>query len=230
MMTIQELEQKYNIKYPELYKQLALDKMLEVGQYGAMWYAETFPKLKDNPTLLLFSDDFELCPLKDVDEEISWLRDPDNYMEIKEEYNFIPFAKNGAGDMYCFLMSEEVEGDYPIVFVWHDDIEATYEAKNLRDFIFKRIVSDMSQLDTYNKQSDEEFITYLRATLKTHSRYLSEDKVTLLEELIERPLIDYRIKGWSEDSRGVLTDIEYQQIVKQYIPYEKMEESFPYSE
>ncbi|WP_286408770.1 SMI1/KNR4 family protein [Myroides marinus] len=230
MITIQELEQKYHIKYPELYKQLALDKMLEVGEYGATWYAETFPKLKDNPTLLLFSDDFELCPLKDVDEEISWLRDPDNYMQIKEEYNFIPFAKNGAGDMYCFLMSEQVKGDYPIVFVWHDDIEATYEAKNLRDFIFKRIVSDMSQLDTYNKQSDKEFITYLRATLKTHSRYLSEDKVTLLEELIERPLIDYRIKGWSEDSRGVLTDIEYQQILKQHIPYGKMEESFPYSE
>ncbi|MCS7473511.1 SMI1/KNR4 family protein [Myroides odoratimimus] len=157
-MTITELEQKYNIVYPELYKQLEKDNMLEVGEYSSMWYAATFPKLKDNPPLLLFSDDFELTPLKDVDEDIAWLRDPDNYMEIKEEYNFISFAKNGAGDMYCFMMNEEVDGDYPIVYVWHDDIEATYEAKNLRDFIFKRIVMDMSQLDTYNNQSDQEFI------------------------------------------------------------------------
>ncbi|AJH15446.1 SMI1/KNR4 family protein [Myroides profundi] len=229
-MTITELEQKYNIVYPELYKQLEQDNMLEVGEYSQMWYATTFPKLKDNPPLLLFSDDFELTPLKDVDEDIAWLRDPDNYMEIKEEYNFISFAKNGAGDMYCFFMSEETDGDYPIVFVWHDDIEATYEAKNLRDFIFKRIVSDMSQLDTYNNQSDEEFIENLRATLKTHTQYLSDDKVALLKELIERPIIDYTIEGWSEKCRGVLTDIEYKEILEKYIPYEKMNVSFPYSE
>ncbi|MGL4585451.1 MAG: SMI1/KNR4 family protein, partial [Flavobacterium sp.] len=184
----------------------------------------------DNPTLLLFSDDFELCPVTSVAEEIDWLRDSDNYMAIKAEYSFIPFAKNGAGDMYCFLMSEEVEGDYPIVFVWHDDIEATYEAKNLRDFIFKRIVSDMSQLDTYNNVSDEEFKTNIKATLKTHAQYLSDDKVALLNELIERPLIDYTIEGWSEKCRGVLTDIEYKEIITKYIPYEKMDVSFPYSE
>ena len=229
-MTITELEQKYNIVYPELYKQLEKDNMLEVGEYSSMWYATTFPKLKDNPPLLLFSDDFELTPLKDVDEDIAWLRDPDNYMEIKEEYNFISFAKNGAGDMYCFMMNEEVDGDYPIVYVWHDDIEATYEAKNLRDFIFKRIVMDMSQLDTYNNQSDQEFIKNLRATLKTHIQYLSEDKVALLQELIERPIIDYRLEDTNDKYRGLLTYTEYKEILAKYIPYEKMNVSFPYSE
>ncbi|SHL86921.1 SMI1/KNR4 family protein [Myroides odoratimimus] len=229
-MTITELEQKYNIVYPELYKQLEQDNMLEVGEYSPMWYATTFPKLKDNPPLLLFSDDFELTPLKDVDEDIAWLRDPDNYMEIKEEYNFISFAKNGAGDMYCFMMNEEVDGDYPIVYVWHDDIEATYEAKNLRDFIFKRIVMDMSQLDTYNNQSDQEFIENLRAILKTHIQYLSEDKVALLQELIERPIIDYRLEDTNDKYRGLLTYTEYKEILAKYIPYEKMNVSFPYSE
>ena len=229
-MTITELEQKYNIVYPELYKQLEQDNMLEVGEYSPMWYATTFPKLKDNPPLLLFSDDFELTPLKDVDEDIAWLRDPDNYMEIKEEYNFISFAKNGAGDMYCFMMNEEVDGDYPIVYVWHDDIEATYEAKNLRDFIFKRIVMDMSQLDTYNNQSDQEFIENLRATLKTHTQYLSDDKVALLQELIERPIIDYRLEDTNDKYRGLLTYTEYKEILAKYIPYEKMNVSFPYSE
>lgn len=229
-MTVVELEQQYNIVYPELYKQLEQDKMLDVGVYGATWYAETFPKLKDNPTLLLFSDDFELCPVASVAGEIDWLRDPENYMAIKAEYSFIPFAKNGAGDMYCFLMSEEVEGDYPIVFVWHDDIEATYEAKNLRDFIFKRIVSDMSFLDTYNNVSDEEFLDSVSATLKTHSRYLSVDKVTLLEELSRRPLIDYDNESYGEQCRGLLTEEEYKEIITKHIPYEKMNVSFPYSE
>ncbi|MDM1398025.1 SMI1/KNR4 family protein [Myroides odoratimimus] len=228
-MTIAELEHKYNIVYPELYKQLEQDNMLEVGEYSQMWYATTFPKLKDNPPLLLFSDDFELTPLKDVDKDIAWLRDPDNYMEIKQEYNFVSFAKNGAGDMYCFFMSEEVDGDYPIVYLWHDDIEATYEAKNLRDFIFKRIVMDMSQLDTYNNQSDEEFIENLRATLKTHLQYLSDDKVALLQELIERPIIDYRLEDTNDKYRGLLTYTEYKEILAKYIPYEKMNVSFPYS-
>lgn len=229
-MRLVELEQKYNIVYPKLYKQLEQDKMLDVGVYGAMWYAETYPKLKDNPTLLLFSDDFELCPVTSVAEEIDWLRDPENYMAIKKEYSFIPFAKNGAGDMYCFLMSEEVEGDYPIVFVWHDDIHATYEAKNLNDFIFKRIVSDMSLLDTYNKQTDEEFLDSVRATLRTHSCYLSEDKVALLEELARRSLLDYHHVSYGEECRGLLTEEEYKEIITKYVPYEKMNESFPYSD
>lgn len=52
-MILNDIEIKYNFGYPEIYKQLEEDGMLDVGEYGSDWYSTFFPKLKDNPTFLL---------------------------------------------------------------------------------------------------------------------------------------------------------------------------------
>ncbi|MDR0227563.1 MAG: SMI1/KNR4 family protein [Flavobacteriaceae bacterium] len=227
-MKLRDLEVKFDFKYPILFKQMEEDGMFNIGAYGAMWYSTVFPLIKDNPTLLLHSDDYELLPIEQMEEEIAWFRDPDNYMEIKEEYVFIPFAQNGAGDKYCFFVSAQKEDDIPIVFVWHDDNEVIWEAKNIQDFVFKRILQDMTRVDTYNKQSEEEFKNNLVVTLKTHSRYLTQDKVALLERLTQRDIVVY--ESYGEVCKGFITEKEYEELLKEYVPYELMNTTFPYSD
>ncbi|MBW1657745.1 SMI1/KNR4 family protein [Flavobacterium quisquiliarum] len=231
-MTIKDIETKYGFEYPLLYKQLDADGMLDVGEYGPNWFTEVYPTLKDNPPLLLHSYDFESLNLKSVAEEIEELRDPEDYRNINPEFKFIPFAKSGGGDHYCFFLNEEENGDVPIVFVWHDSNEVNYLAKNLQDFIFKVLLIDMSQQDLYNELSDEEFRSDLESVFKSHKKYLTERQNEILESILKREIIDYEINVSPkivETARGLLTDHELESIVNEVIPFDKMNKSFKYS-
>lgn len=230
-MTLQDIEKKYGFEYPKLYKQLYQDGMLDIGKYGPNWYSDIYPTLKDNPPLLLHTYDFELLDIESVDEAIKEIRDPEDYRAINKEFIFIPFGQSGAGDHYCFFLSGEQNGNVPIVFVWHDLNEAEYLAKNLQDFIFSALLNDMSQQDTYNNVSEDEFRDNITRVLKSHKKYLTEQQKDILENLLKREIIDYEIlfaKG-KEDARGLLTDIEMKQLLREIMPFDKMDTSFEYS-
>ena len=232
-MDFTEIEEENHFQYPQLYKQLETDGMLDVGNYGPNWYNEIFPTLKDKPTLLLHSYDFELLNPKAVDEAIKELSDPENYQQIKPEFTFIPFGQSEAGDHYCFLVSEQDQDDIPIVLLWHDSNEANYLAKNLQDYIFKAVLTDMSEQDTYNDVDDDEFKTNLSNTLKTHTKYLTEKQSQILRDIFSREIVDYDFelpKGRKETRRGLLTNIELKKLLAENVPYEKMDQTFEYAE
>lgn len=232
-MTVTEIENKYSFKYPELYKQLEQDGMLNVGTYGPDWYSIVFPTLKESPPLLLHTNDFELLNVKAVNEAIEELTDPKDYRQIKPEFKFIPFGQSGGGDHYCFFLNEHNGDDIPVVFVWHDSNEVTYLARNLQDYIFRMLLTDMSDQDIYNNITDEAFKDNLKSVLKTHTKYLTEKQAEILQNISSRAIIDYDIdlpKGRKEKHRGLLTDIELKQICSEVIPYEKMDTTFEYSD
>ncbi|WP_027388638.1 SMI1/KNR4 family protein [Chryseobacterium gregarium] len=232
-MTLTEIEEEYGFRYPELYRQLEKDGMLEVGEYGPGWHSTVYPRLKENPTLLLHTGDFELLDANAVNEAIKELADPDDYRQIKPEFKLIPFAQSGAGDHYCFLMNEQDGDDIPVVFIWHDSNEADYLARNLQDYIFRALLTDMSDQDVYNNVSDEEFKSNLSSILKTHTKYLTGKQTDVLQKVISREIIDYDIelpRGRKESHRGLLTDIELKSILTEVIPFEKMDTAFEYAD
>lgn len=230
-MMLLDIEAKYGFAYPIIYKELSLDGMLNVGEYGPDWYLIVYPKLKENPPLLLHSYDFELLNAKGVNEAIEELSDPEDYRQIKEEFRFIPFGKSGAGDHYCFFLNEENNGDMPVVFVWHDMNEVNYLAKNMQDFIFRMLLTDMSDQDIYNDVSDEEFKDNLDKVLKTHKKYLTDKQNDILQTIFNREIIDYEIllPKAKETKRGLLSDVELKEILIEIIPFDKMDLSFTYS-
>ena len=231
-MTLTEIENDHDFKYSTFYKQLEQDGMLDVGEYGPNWYNTVFPKLKENPTLLLHSYDFELLNTNSISEEINDFTDPDDYRQINPEFKFIPFAKSGAGDHYCFFLNEQNGDDIPIVFVWHDCNEVNYLAKNLQNFIFRTLLTDMSEQDTYNNVSDKEFRENIENVLKTHTKYLTEQQTEILSDIFSKEIIDYEIEFSNkrkEKHRGLLTDEELKEILLQIIPFEKLDKSFEYS-
>lgn len=230
-MILQDVEKRYEFEYPPLYKQLYEDGMLDIGEYGPNWYSDVYPKLKENPPLLLHSYDFELLSLKGVSREIERLTNPDDYRQIKKEFRFIPFAKSGAGDHFCFFLNGEEDGNVPIVFVWHDNNEVNYLAKNLEDFVFRTLLSDMSQQDIYNEESEEEFKSNIEQVFKSHEKYLTEERKEVLQKLLKRDIVDYQIfvEKSKEDARGFLTDLELQKLLVENIWFDKMDLTFKYS-
>ena len=231
-MTLLDVEIKHGFAYPIIYKELSQNGMLAIGEYGPNWYTTVYPKLKENPTLLLHSYDFELLNIKDANEAIEELLDPEGYRQIKNEFKFIPFGQSGAGDHYCFFLDQENNGDMPIVFVWHDANEVNYLAKNLQDFIFRMLLVDMSDQDVYNNVTDEEFKDNLERVLSTHAKYLTDQQNDVLKNIFNREIIDYEIvlPRTKDAKRGLLTDIELKQLLAEVIPFDKMDVSFEYSE
>jgi hypothetical protein len=230
-MKPQDIEMKYGFQYPPLYIQLHNDGMLDMGEYGPKWFTEIYPTLKENPPLLLHSYDFELLNLKGVDQAIEEIQDPEDYRNIDKQFKFIPFAQSGAGDHYCFFLNEENNGEYPIVYLWHDSNEADYLAGNLQDFIFKMLLTDMSNQDIYNEISDEEFRSDIESVFKSHKKYLTSQQINIIEGILTREIIDYEIvlPRMKEPARGLLTDLELKSLLDKNIPFEKMDKSFKYS-
>lgn len=230
-MILQDIEKKYQFEYPSLYKQLYEDGMLDLGEYCPNWYSDVYPKLKENPPLLLHSYDFELLNLESITGEIERLTDPDDYRQINKEFKFVPFAKSGAGDHFCFFLNEEENGNVPIVLLCHDMSEAEYLAKNLGDFIFRTLLTDMSQQDMDNEESEEEFRDNIVKVFKSHKKYLTEQQKEVLQDLLKRDIVDYQILiGKSkEDARGFLTDIEMKKLLAEIIFFDKMDTTFEYS-
>ncbi|STQ92835.1 Uncharacterised protein [Janthinobacterium lividum] len=231
-MTLSEIEQQHGFTYPALYRQLERDGMLAVGEYGPDWYKLVYPTLTERPTLLLHADDFELLNIEAVAAEAKTLLDTDDYRQIDQAFQFIPFAQTGAGDHYCFFASGQQDGEMPIVLLWHDENEAQYLAKNLQDFMVHMLLNSMADQDTYNDVSDEAFKEQLAKTLGTHARYLTARQAEVLHALLARDIIDYEValpKGRKETHRGLLTDIELASLRAELIPCEKFDSYFAYS-
>lgn len=136
MTPLEKIEQTFDFKYPALYLQLYDDKMLDAAkEYGNTLEAD-ISKVKSNPSLLLFAQDFTLMDWKEIEEEAKNLRNPDDYRGADPKHHFIPFAWTKSSHCYAFYLNEQHGDDVPIVLVYSNMDEARYLAKNLQDFIF----------------------------------------------------------------------------------------------
>ncbi|MGJ1433068.1 SMI1/KNR4 family protein [Sphingobacterium spiritivorum] len=232
MNTLEDLEKEFNFTYPELYKQLYADKMLDWGSDGNGWYANVFPKLKENPPLLLFGSDIEIWDPIVYRDGIREMINHEIY-DINPKYRMVPFAKNGAGDMFVFQLDMENNGEIPITFFGHDS-DAEILAKNLQDFIFRQLLESLTEIDEYSmfyEDSEEKIKQNLHNQLKTHRKYLKAEQVEILEDFYQRDIFEYTYKtpnGSEFEAKGLLTFDDLEKLIKQEMAFEKLNIKFDY--
>lgn len=232
MNTLEDLEKEFNFTYPQLYKQLYADKMLDWGAEGNGWYTSVFPTLKENPPLLLFGNDIEVWDPIIYHGGIREIINHEVY-DINPKYRMVPLAKNGAGDLYVFQLDMENNGEIPITFFGHDS-DAEILAKNLQDFIFRQLLESLTGIDEYSMaydDSEEEIKKNLYNQLKTHRKYLKAEQVEILENLYQRDIFEYTYKtpnGSEFEAEGLLTFDELEKLIKQEIAFEKLNTKFDY--
>ena len=184
------IEKLYDFKYPEIYYRLLEDKMLDWGLTGSNWYGTEFPKLKNNPPLLLFGQDFEIIDSTDVIiQEIDDFSDTDDYRQTKAEfyYKFIPFGKTGAGDLYCFLLNKENEV-CAIILVWHDANEVNILSENFEKFIFRQLLESVVEPYEEGLIMSGNFKENIENQLNSHRKYLTKSQIEVLEEIYSREI------------------------------------------
>ena len=231
MNKLKEVEQCYNFSYPELYRQLFEDGMLDWGESGPDWHARYYEKMKQNPPLLFWGDDFELLEFDRIMKEIAEFKDPEDYRKIKPELQFVPFAQTGAGDLYVFQFDEANGENIPITLAPHDEESATMLAKNLQDFIFRVLLEAVVEIDEYSRIAEDDFEFNCMNILRTHKPYLTQKQFEILTEIYNRKLFDctYKVPNGQEYSaKGLLSRDELKKILQQEIGFDKLNCEFVY--
>jgi len=222
-MNITELEKKYNYTFDPFYKKLWNAGLLdwfkgynEPYTVEKNWYTEVYPKIKDNPPILLHTGvDFEMLPEEEMlnYEFCEWI-DP--------KHKFIPFAMSGAGDFYAIYTNIEIDGSNPIVFVLHDDNATDILSKNLEDFIFRQMVEktvtiDKSEINHNFNGDNKVFQKAVKSDLKSVEKYLKSKYVRILTEIYNRDFTDLE---------NIISVEEMNEIFKETIHFELMDSSF----
>ncbi|OCA76408.1 cell wall assembly protein [Chryseobacterium artocarpi] len=236
-MNISELEKKYNFQYPEIYKQLNDNNMLDWGESGSDWYSTTFPQLKEKPPLLLFGYDIEIWNDEElVDTSIEEMSDEEDYRNIHSKYKFVPFAANGAGDLYAFQFDLEKDGEVPVTLILHDEEEAEVLAGNLQDFIFRQLLEAVTEVDEdsmFFEEDEEDMKENLLNQLKTHEPYLTPKQVEILKNIYQRDIFEYTYEvsaGNSFETEGLITFDEVKEILSKEIAFDHLDTTFNYTE
>lgn len=223
-MTLHDIESTHNITYPNLYKELSENGMLSWGETDPDWYTKTYPILSKNPPLLLYGCDFELLEFEQIDEETDAFKEP--YRQINSKFNFIPFAQNGGGDLYCFQFDKKVNEDIPIVRIWHDANEANVLAKNLQDFIFRSMTESLVEYrKDYSLLDNGNLCENLDNYKRTHLQYLSTTQQEVMTEIFGK-IINEKPSG-----SDLLSETEKKTIIKkmtQMIMFADLDRSFEY--
>jgi len=229
MTTLEQLEEKYKVTFPNIYRKLFEADMLDWMRGfdyplkdGITWAKDIYPTLKANPPALLHSggSDFELFTPKDILD----FEQPETW--DSRTHHFIPFAKTDEGNVYAFYANIEINKQNPIVLIWRDD-ETEYVAKNFEDFIFRKMLEAGNDIDKDDLQADygknnsiEIYRTDLLSDLKSITPYLNTEHAEILEELYNAPAIEMTFSYGFESKR------EFSDIFKKYLDFEYMANVF----
>ncbi len=191
--TLEQIEAKYQYDFPDIFKQLWLDGMMdwykgwdEPWTSEKNWYTEIYPKIKDKPPLLLHTGgyDFEMGRLEDI---LNFSQ-PQN---LPQNQQFIPFAQTGAGDQYGFYISQDNQHQSPIVLLVHDDQKIIFLSKNLEDFIVYMMLTRVADIVEDEIEDDfggkfEAFRIGILADLNTIKKYINPAYTKLLQGIYNR--------------------------------------------
>ena len=229
-MKIEEIEKKYKFKFPKLFKQLWNDGMIDWmdGHTGSFskdenWAKTIYPKIKDNPPLLLHTGGFDFEMLR-ADEMLNWQFD--ELWDI-DNHKFIPFAKTDEGNVYAFYQGIKTKGEHAIVYIWNDMNETEVLAKNFEDFIFRKMLEAAYDIDKDELKADYKeagFKGYqedILRDLKSISPYLNETYRTLLEEVYNsNKMLDTMF------TYGLIEHEKLGLLIQEYLDFEELDNIF----
>ena len=228
-MILDKIEKKYDFIFPNLFKKLWNDGMLDwmngrttPFNSDENWAKTIYPTIKDNPPLLLHSGgfDFEMLRAQEIlDFQF------DEFWDI-EEHEFIPFAKTDDKNIYAFYKNLKVDKEYAIVYIWNDMNETEIIAKSFEDFIFRKMleaVFDIDKDDLKGDYKDSGFNGYkvdLLNDLKTIKPYINETYANILTEVYNRDVKE------SMFSYGLISKEELVETIQKYLSFKELDTVF----
>lgn len=218
MPTLSEIEQATGQCFPPLYRQLDAGGRLSFGGPHPAWSEQIFPTLQAEPPVLLYADEYEPIERDRLLQAWTELTAADHYNPLRADLQLLPFAETGGGDTYCFWTNAPGFAEPPVLLVWHDDDRADLLAANYQDFLFRKMVESVLDLE-YALLGEGDLVDDLQRWLGTHRAWLREDQVQALEAWFAR----------SEDIQaGRVTHEQAQALIAEVIGFAGLDERIAY--
>lgn len=229
-MKLEKLESKYNYKFSTLFRKLWNDGMIDWMNGRTLpfsvdesWEKTIYPTIKENPPLLLHSGglDFEL-----LTPQVIYNFKYDELWDM-DTHEFIPFAKTKEGTVYAFYPNIKNNGESAVVCIWNDMNETEVLAKNFEDFIFRKMLESVYDIDEedlfvdYKQSGFEGYRVDLLNDLRTISPYLNKTYRTILHEIYNRKTVLKK-----SFSCGLLTKDELCQLIHTHLKFNELDAIF----
>ena len=228
-MILDNIEKKYDFTFPKLFKTLWSDGMLDwmngrttPFNSDENWAKTIYPLIKDKPPLLLHSGGFDFEMLR-AEEILDFQFD--ELWDI-EEHEFIPFAKTDESNVYAFYKNLKVDKEYAIVYIWNDMNETEIIAKSFEDFIFRKMLEAVFDIDKddlqadYKKSSFEGYKVDLLNDLKSIKPYINETYADILTDVYNRDVRE------SLFAYGLISKKELVEIIEKYLSFKELDTVF----
>jgi hypothetical protein len=228
-MILDKIEKKYDFIFPTLFKQLWHDGMLDWMNGRTIpfnsnenWEKTIYPEIKENPPLLLHSGGFDFEMLR-AEEMLDFKFD--ELWDI-EEHEFIPFAKTDESNIYAFYKNLKVDKEYVIVYIWNDMNETEIIAKNFEDFIFRKMLEAVFDIDKddlkgdYKKSGFGGYKIDLLNDLKTIKPYINKEYAEILTSFYTREAQE------SMFSYGLISKEELVNTIQKYLQFKELDSVF----
>ena len=185
-MKLTELEEKFNIKYPDKWREIYETGAMEWMEIENSEFLKNVHKYTDDPKAFFMLDcDCEPLSVWDIEERVDELKEwiswrcEDEDVSFDENIKLVPFAMTGAGDLYCFMYMQG-DSEPEVILYAHDEYDdPDILGKDFDEFLY------VMMLDAVNWDEDIEGEHW-----QAHLDYLSDEYREELEgkssdELIE---------------------------------------------
>lgn len=210
---LKALEEQFVFSYPENYLRLDKDNMLDWGKQGPHWYDEVFPKIRWKPPLLLFAGEFKIIPKIDLAKEIEKVA-----LRVNNRCKLIPFGRDGSGNLY--VLNYAGDGSLNSVDLFNRDGSLIKLAKSFGDFIFRKLLGAVVQINPEDIEDEDEYNKDLFAMLESHQPYLSSERFALIKSVYEKEIEE------DDDEFGKISIDEYYELLNKEIFFPEINKKF----
>ncbi|MDE7398774.1 MAG: SMI1/KNR4 family protein [Oscillospiraceae bacterium] len=192
---LSDIERQFEVTFPNGFH--------KIYDTGAMEWAELLPdefrkireKYDNDPNSFMMMNGeveplfFEEIPerAEELAEWLSW-RAEDTGETLRDGIKLVPFAQNGAGDLYLFVYKGKTEPK--IVLFYHDDFESpSFGFKDFDELMYYALLDALRWDEDINGKTWQNHLDYL--TDEYRAKITSKSKEELLDDFeeLERELV-----------------------------------------
>ena len=137
---------------------------------------------------------------------------------------FVPFAFNGAGDLWCWWPEATRDSATPVVCCPHDEEYGEFHAPNFLGFLYHQVLM-YSVVGGFDVDEEEEAREWLRIWHKSFVEFFPHSWSETIASIANKPLITHEF-GRGLYSAGFIQESEYNELVKRHLAFPKLNEKF----
>lgn len=199
---------------PELFRRMVADGVTTYPAKG--WRQKS---LENPPALFMASIHVEWMAPKDIAEH-----EPDDHWDKK--LTLVPFAQNGAGDLWCFHPGGKHGDEIPVVLAPMDELKAKIFAPSLEAFLFRQLLNALAEIDpSQGNYTPAETLQCVAAEIKTLTPYVRQEWIDVLKEVASRPMTTQKKSGY----RSFITFKDAKALAAKTLGYDRLDSSFKYA-